>query len=86
MTIQQAMELTREALLLACLLCLPPLGAALLIGVIISLLQAVTQIQDQTLSFIPKLLAMVFVVLYTLPWVLQTMIDYMTQIYHYAPR
>lgn len=50
-------SLAQEALLLALLLSLPALGAALLVGLVVSFLQAVTQIQDTALSFVPKLLA-----------------------------
>jgi flagellar biosynthetic protein FliQ len=53
-----AMEITRAALILILVVAWPMLGAALVTGVVIGLLQALTQIQEQTLTFVPKLLAM----------------------------
>jgi len=58
MSMDQAVDMTREALGLILLLSAPVLGAALIIGLAISLIQAVTQIQEQTLTFVPKFLGM----------------------------
>lgn len=58
----------------------PLLLAALLTGLVVGLFQAATQINEQTLSFIPKLLAMVIVLMVTGPWILGTMLDYTTQL------
>ena len=57
MTQEWVLEIYRQALWLALLLCGPPLIAALVVGTIISLVQALTQIQEMTLSFVPKALA-----------------------------
>ena len=81
MTPDLAAETAREALLTGLLLSTPVLGAAAGIGLIVSLLQAVTQLQDQTLSFVPKLAAMGLVTLLALPWMIQTACDYTTGLF-----
>jgi flagellar biosynthesis protein FliQ len=58
-----ALELTREALLIATLLCSPVIVSVLIVGFAVSLLQALTQIQEMTLSFVPKMLVAVIVLL-----------------------
>jgi len=69
-------DLGREALTITVLLAAPLLLAALFTGLFVGLFQAATQIQEQTLSFIPKLLAMVIALLATGPWLLQVILDY----------
>lgn len=59
----------------------PVLGAAAAIGLIVSLAQAVTQLQDQTLSFVPKIAVMAGVTLLALPWMIQTACDYTTALF-----
>jgi flagellar biosynthetic protein FliQ len=61
--------LVREALMLTLLVSAPILGAGLLVGLVISLLQAVTQVQEQTLAFVPKIVAMVLVAVLLLGWI-----------------
>ena len=79
-----AVELGREALLCGLLLALPVLGAAMLIGLVVSLAQAVTQLQDQTLSFVPKILATAAVTLYALPWMITTACEYAAEAFRTA--
>lgn len=57
------LRVVREGLLLVLLVSAPPLLASLVVGVVVGLLQAATQIQDQTLSFVPKLVVVVLIVL-----------------------
>lgn len=59
----------REALMIALLVSAPILGAGLLVGLVISLMQAVTQVQEQTLAFVPKIVAMVLVSALLLGWI-----------------
>ena len=61
--------LVREALMLTLLVSAPILGAGLVVGLVISLLQAVTQVQEQTLAFVPKIVAMVLVAILLLGWI-----------------
>ncbi len=85
MTPESAIELSRNAVALAFLLSVPALSAALFVGLLVSIGQAVTQLQDQTLSFVPKLIAMVLVLLYTLPWTLHVLMEYATEVFIKIP-
>ncbi len=78
MNVPLAVDLIRHAVLLALLLAAPMLLVALLVGVLVSLVQAVTQIQEQTLTFIPKLVALAFVFTLSLPWLLGQLVEYLT--------
>lgn len=85
MTTDTAIELVRQAVTMAFMLSLPVLAAALLMGLLISIGQAVTQLQDQTLSFVPKMIAMTLVLLYTLPWTLHLLMEYATDVFQSIP-
>ncbi|PSQ68461.1 MAG: flagellar biosynthetic protein FliQ [Bacteroidetes bacterium QH_1_61_8] len=63
----------------------PILGAALLAGLIVSLFQAITSMQEMTLSFIPKLAAIAIVFFFLLPWMMQMMVDFTTEIISAIP-
>lgn len=80
MTPDTVIDLGREALLVTVMLAAPLLLAALLTGLCVGIFQAATQIQEQTLSFIPKLLAMVVALLATGPWLLQTIVDFTSEL------
>ena len=80
-----AVELAREAVVLTLLVGAPVMLAAIVVGLAISVLQAVTQVQDQTLSFVPKIVAMFVVLLYTLPWALTRMVEYSTELFQNMP-
>jgi len=69
MTMDQAVDVVRESLMVMLVLSLPILVAALVIGLTISVFQAVTQIQEQTLSFVPKILGMGLVAIFVTPWI-----------------
>jgi flagellar biosynthetic protein FliQ len=73
---QSAINLTQQAMLTALLLGAPVLLAGVLVGLIIGLAQALTQVQDQTVAFVPKIVAMVAVLILCLPWLIQKMVDY----------
>ena len=72
----QVMEIGRQALTLTMLLAAPLLLTALAVGLLIGLLQAATQVNEMTLSFIPKLLALALVLLISGPWMLRTLVDF----------
>lgn len=78
-------DLARQAILTALLLAGPLLAVALGVGLVISLVQALTQIQEQTLSFVPKLLAIAAVFLVALPWMLQVLAKYTTELFRSLP-
>ncbi|MDZ4829278.1 MAG: flagellar biosynthetic protein FliQ [Phycisphaerae bacterium] len=63
-----ALDLVRDALLLALVLSAPILAVGLVVGLAVSIVQAVTQIQDQTLTFVPKIAAMIVVAVALLGW------------------
>ncbi len=76
MTDTTVLTLAKEAVKLALLISGPVLITALLVGLIISIFQAVTQIQEMTLTFVPKILAMILVFILTLPWTLKKLIAF----------
>lgn len=76
MDAQSAINLTQQAMMTALLLGAPILLAGVLVGLLIGLAQALTQVQDQTVAFVPKIVAMVAVLIITLPWLIQKMVEY----------
>lgn len=76
MTPQTVLDVGREALWMCLLLAGGPLLAMLLVGLLVGMLQAATQINEMTLSFVPKLLVMALVLVLTGPWLVQTLVDY----------
>ncbi len=76
MTPDTVITIGQEALLITVAIAAPLLMSALLIGLLVGLFQAATQINEMTLSFIPKLLVLVTALYMTGPWILSTMIDY----------
>lgn len=75
MGIEIATGLLAEAVNLLLLLSYPIVGAALLVGLIISILQAVTQIQEQTLTFVPKMIVVFVMLVFTFPWMGARMVE-----------
>ena len=87
MTPDTVVEIGQQALLVTVLLAAPLLAAALFTGLAVGLFQAATQINEQTLSFIPKLLAMVIVLALSAPWLLDTIVGFTrTLILELVPR
>jgi flagellar biosynthetic protein FliQ len=85
MTPGGAVELMNRAVLMALMVAAPLLITALVIGVIVSLVQALTQIQEQTLTFIPKLIGVAIVMLLTLPWMVRQLVEYLVGILDLLP-
>ncbi len=81
MTVDQAIDVVRETLTLMLMLSMPILAAALVIGLIVSLLQAVTQVQEQTLSFVPKIVGMGLAAIIVLPWIITQIMDFATRMF-----
>jgi flagellar biosynthetic protein FliQ len=86
MTPEKVMEIGRQAIEMTLILSGPLLLAALLIGLMVSIFQAATQINEQTLSFIPKLLGMFMVLILAGPWMLQMMVDYIRRLFESIPQ
>ena len=85
MSTAQAIELCRAAAVVSLLIAAPVLICAVVVGLAISVAQAVTQLQDQTLSFVPKIIAMGIVLLYVMPWALGQMTNYSTEVIRSIP-
>jgi len=77
--------LARDALWTAMYVCLPMLAAALTVGIVVSVLQVATSIQDQTLQTVPKIAAVLAALLLSLNWVLHMMVSYTTRVFASIP-
>lgn len=82
MTQDQAIDIVREAFIVALMIMGPILIIGLVIGLVISIFQAVTQIQEQTLSFVPKIFGMAIVVIVGAPWIVQQLMDFAVAMFH----
>jgi flagellar biosynthesis protein FliQ len=78
-------SLTMDAIALALKIAMPMLMVGLIVGLVISVFQAVTQIQEQTLAFIPKVLALIAVMVIAGPWMLGQLEVYTTSLYSSIP-
>jgi flagellar biosynthetic protein FliQ len=85
MTPEMVLTVARESLTITVLVATPLLLAALVTGVLVGVLQAATQINEMTLSFIPKLLALVVTLLVTGPWILQLLTSYTQTLFRNIP-
>jgi flagellar biosynthetic protein FliQ len=80
-----AVQVGRDALIMVMLVSAPMLGLGLLVGILVSIFQAITQIQEQTLSFVPKIVAVFVAVLLFGPWMLSLMVGYTREILLHLP-
>lgn len=78
---QSILDAVRESLMVTMKVATPILAAGALIGLVISLIQAVTQIQEQTLVFVPKIIAMLLVSLALLSWIVQRIAEFAVQMF-----
>ena len=78
MSPESAVDVGREALYLTLMVCVPLLATGLVVGLTVSVFQAVTQIQEQTLAFVPKILAIMIALLVLLPWLMTKVTEYTT--------
>ncbi|MCB0191864.1 MAG: flagellar biosynthesis protein FliQ [Anaerolineae bacterium] len=85
MTETFVMNLGREALTITLMLGAPMLGVSLVVGLIVSLFQAVTQINEMTLTFVPKALALMIVFIFMGPWMLQQIIHFTVRLFEMLP-
>jgi len=81
MSVELVAGLGRDAVSLVLLLAAPLLGVGLALGLIIGVLQAITSIQEQTLSFIPKVVAVMVAFLVALPWMLRLLTSYTAKLF-----
>jgi flagellar biosynthetic protein FliQ len=76
MDVEQATLLLRHTLILALIIAGPMLAIGLVVGVLVSLFQSITQIQEQTLTFVPKIVAMVAAAIFMMPWIGHQLLSY----------
>lgn len=81
MTIDAVADIAREALYLIIKVSLPVLLVSLIIGLIISIFQTVTSIQEQTLTFVPKIICVFLALILFGPWMMNSMVEFMTQLW-----
>jgi len=85
MDAQSVVTLAQQALYTAVLLSAPLLLASLLVGLVVSILQAATQINEMTLTFIPKLLTMIATLVLAGPWMITYFVDFLRRLYQSIP-
>ncbi|WP_343192227.1 flagellar biosynthesis protein FliQ [Buchnera aphidicola (Formosaphis micheliae)] len=85
MTIEYIMTLFHEAMKVGLMISAPILLSVLLTGLIISVLQAAMQVNEQTLSFIPKIISVLVTIIILGPWMLGVMLDYIKTIFYNLP-
>lgn len=85
MGIEWITDLGHQVVQVTLLLAAPPLAASLLVGVVIGVFQAATQIQELTLTFVPKILLVLVVMALAAPWMLDLMVNFTTNLYAQIP-
>ncbi len=85
MNAQMVLTMGQEALIMLLMVSAPVLGVVLVVGLLISLFQAVTQINEATLAFVPKLVAAMAVFAMTGPWMLSVLVDYIRRTFEAIP-
>ena len=76
MNIEQAIDILHTMVFTALMVVCPLLITAMIIGVLVSLFQSVTSIQEQTLTFVPKMVGVILVLVFSAPWILRTLIQF----------
>jgi len=85
MTPETVMTIGQQAIEVTLMISAPLLLSALIIGLVVSIFQAATQINEMTLSFIPKLLGIFIVMIFTGPWMITMMVDYIQRLFGNIP-
>lgn len=80
-----AVQVLYQGITTVILVSLPSVGVGLLVGFLISLFQAVTQIQEQTLTFVPKVVAVMLTIAFTSPWIISMMVSFTTTLWSSIP-
>lgn len=86
MTPETVMEIGRQAVQATLMVAAPMLLAALLVGLVISIFQAATSLNEATIQFVPKLVVMFLTLVLAGPWMLQTLMDFITRLYNNIPQ
>lgn len=85
MDLQTAMDLGREAFWMVLIVSGPVMAMGLVVGLVVSLFQAITQIQEQTLTFVPKILAMAVAAVVFVPWIASELVEYTERLLGHLP-
>ena len=85
MTFDENVSMLSLAFYKVIMICGPLLGLALAIGLLIGIFQAATSINEMTLTFIPKILSIVIILIYLLPWMMRTLQDYTIKVFQIIP-
>jgi flagellar biosynthetic protein FliQ len=81
---ESTITLVRETLLITLKIAAPILAAGVVVGLVVSIVQTVTSIQDQALVFVPKLVAMIIVAVLLTPWIVQRLVEYAAEMFSLA--
>ena len=81
MNVDQAIDVVKNLMMLCLKMSLPLLLSAMIIGLVVSFFQAITSIQEQTLTFVPKAMFMVVIFVILFPWMTNTMLDYTSEMF-----
>ena len=81
MTVEAVSDIAREALYLIIKVSLPVLLVSLIIGLVVSIFQTVTSIQEQTLTFVPKIICVFLALVFFGPWMMNNMVEFMTTLW-----
>ncbi|MDO7788378.1 flagellar biosynthesis protein FliQ [Desulforamulus aquiferis] len=79
------LHIAREALMMVVILALPALGVAMLVGLMVSIVQATTQIQEQTLTFVPKMVAVFVTLIIAASWLLNIATNFTIRLFEQIP-
>tara|TARA_B100000676_G_C17736135_1_gene658988 strand:+ start:342 stop:611 length:270 start_codon:yes stop_codon:yes gene_type:complete len=82
MSIDQSVDIVKGLMMLCLKVSVPFLLSAMIIGLLVSFFQAITSLQEQTLTFVPKALVVVVVVFILFPWLINTMMDYTAETFN----
>lgn len=85
MTDSGVLELTQRSVMLTLMICAPVLGFGLVVGLIVSVFQAATQIQEMTLTFVPKMIAVAAAIVLFGPWMLRSMVTFTARLFDSLP-
>jgi flagellar biosynthetic protein FliQ len=85
MTMEMAVDIMRNLLLTGLLLAVPILGTATVVGLVVSLIQSITSIQEQTLTFVPKLICVSLAIIVSANFILRTLIEFCISMFNLIP-
>lgn len=85
MTDSTVMDIGQKALMLTLSICAPLIGLGLIVGLAVSVFQAATQIHEATLTFVPKIIALVIVLIVFGPWMLSQVVSFTTHLFQQIP-